>query len=195
MLSNNSVQHSSDPIPAGIHVLAYAGFSSRHSHGNLAARALLMTRSHTGTQVVPCPYTYRHNWTHCPFAHSGETARRRDPTACAHAAELCPRVRSVSPRHLSRCLCVQALDVVPLYILLACLQRRLTCCRVLCTTVNLPASLAQVNHDAPKAWWLVLLATCMSKRRSGPTHSYVNQDLTATAVSGSACTTACMYDT
>lgn len=48
-------------------------------------------------QVLPCPHGYRHSWTHCPFAHVGETARRRCPRSYSYLPEVCPNAKAKRP--------------------------------------------------------------------------------------------------
>eukprot|EP00882_Tetradesmus_deserticola_P008564 GHRQ01009032.1.p1 GENE.GHRQ01009032.1~~GHRQ01009032.1.p1 ORF type:complete len:139 (+),score=14.55 GHRQ01009032.1:106-522(+) len=51
-----------------------------------------------GYKVVPCSKRYRHDWSVCPFSHTGEMAARRDPSRylpifCYHSKQRlpCPR--------------------------------------------------------------------------------------------------------
>ncbi|PNH00861.1 Zinc finger CCCH domain-containing protein 30, partial [Tetrabaena socialis] len=44
--------------------------------------------------VLPCPHGYRHSWTHCPFSHAGETARRRCPRQFSYLPDPCPHARA-----------------------------------------------------------------------------------------------------
>lgn len=48
-------------------------------------------------KVLPCPHGYRHSWTHCPFAHVGETARRRCPRSYNYLPEVCPNAKAKRP--------------------------------------------------------------------------------------------------
>ncbi|KXZ46823.1 hypothetical protein GPECTOR_40g557 [Gonium pectorale] len=45
-------------------------------------------------KVLPCPHGYRHSWTHCPFSHAGETARRRCPRTHNYLPDACPNARA-----------------------------------------------------------------------------------------------------
>ncbi|GFR42026.1 hypothetical protein Agub_g2843 [Astrephomene gubernaculifera] len=45
-------------------------------------------------KVLPCPHGYRHSWTHCPFSHTGETARRRCPRNYHYLPDPCVNVRN-----------------------------------------------------------------------------------------------------
>lgn len=44
-------------------------------------------------KVLPCPKGYRHNWKRCPFAHEGESERRRDPRVFKYSAVVCPATK------------------------------------------------------------------------------------------------------
>lgn len=45
-------------------------------------------------QILTCPRRHSHDWTSCPYAHSGESARRRDPSV--YRPIPCPESKSVS---------------------------------------------------------------------------------------------------
>ncbi|GLI59513.1 hypothetical protein VaNZ11_001406, partial [Volvox africanus] len=45
-------------------------------------------------KILPCPHGYRHSWTHCPFSHIGETARRRCPRAHSYLPDPCINARA-----------------------------------------------------------------------------------------------------
>lgn len=44
-------------------------------------------------KVIPCGKCYPHNWKRCPFAHEGESARRRDPRTHSYSDVMCPEAR------------------------------------------------------------------------------------------------------
>ncbi|KAK8965884.1 Zinc finger CCCH domain-containing protein 54 [Platanthera guangdongensis] len=44
-------------------------------------------------KVRRCQKTRSHDWTHCPYAHRGEKARRRDPTKFPYHGIACPEFR------------------------------------------------------------------------------------------------------
>ncbi|KAF8760570.1 hypothetical protein HU200_010041 [Digitaria exilis] len=44
-------------------------------------------------KVHRCPQPSTHDWTRCPYAHTGERARRRDPRRFSYLAEPCPAFR------------------------------------------------------------------------------------------------------
>ncbi|KAI8463914.1 MAG: hypothetical protein J3K34DRAFT_526627 [Monoraphidium minutum] len=44
-------------------------------------------------KVLPCPRTTPHNWKSCPFAHSGEAARRRSPSQHSYSPVMCDSAR------------------------------------------------------------------------------------------------------
>ncbi|GMH39237.1 hypothetical protein BSKO_07135 [Bryopsis sp. KO-2023] len=44
-------------------------------------------------KVLPCCKGYRHNWKRCPFAHEGESERRRDPRIFKYTAVVCPATK------------------------------------------------------------------------------------------------------
>ncbi|GBF98430.1 hypothetical protein Rsub_10495 [Raphidocelis subcapitata] len=46
-----------------------------------------------GFKVLPCSNEEPHDWTECPFAHSGEKARRRDPRVFKYTGVACPDFR------------------------------------------------------------------------------------------------------
>ncbi|KAA8539756.1 hypothetical protein F0562_026448 [Nyssa sinensis] len=47
-----------------------------------------------GFKIKSCSIKRSHDWTLCPFAHSGERARRRDPRKFNYAAIACPEFRN-----------------------------------------------------------------------------------------------------
>jgi hypothetical protein len=54
-------------------------------------------------KVLSCPKRCNHDWTTCAFAHTGETAARRnprrsDPRLMAYAGIVCPDMKKVSLR-------------------------------------------------------------------------------------------------
>lgn len=59
-----------------------------------------MTEGTSVLQVLPCPKGYRHNWKRCPYAHEGESERRRDPRVFNYSAIVCPATKKV--RHAGR---------------------------------------------------------------------------------------------
>lgn len=57
-------------------------------------------------KILPCPRRHSHDWTSCPYAHSGESARRRDPSVyrpipCPESktGRPCPRGESCKYAH------------------------------------------------------------------------------------------------
>eukprot|EP01025_Chloroclados_australasicus_P028997 TRINITY_DN2879_c1_g3_i1.p2 TRINITY_DN2879_c1_g3~~TRINITY_DN2879_c1_g3_i1.p2 ORF type:complete len:385 (-),score=38.14 TRINITY_DN2879_c1_g3_i1:1949-3103(-) len=46
-----------------------------------------------GFKIAECTKVTPHDWTNCPFLHSGEKARRRDPRQFSYTAEPCPDYR------------------------------------------------------------------------------------------------------
>lgn len=44
-------------------------------------------------KVLPCSKRYVHDWTTCPFAHTGEKARRRDPRLYNYTGIACPDMK------------------------------------------------------------------------------------------------------
>ena len=44
-------------------------------------------------QVARCCKRYVHDWRDCPFAHSTENARRRDPRECGYLPIACPNYK------------------------------------------------------------------------------------------------------
>ncbi|KAL5227834.1 hypothetical protein ABZP36_016099 [Zizania latifolia] len=44
-------------------------------------------------KVRRCPRSRAHEWTLCPYAHPGESARRRDPRRVTYTGEPCPDFR------------------------------------------------------------------------------------------------------
>lgn len=51
-------------------------------------------------KVLPCFKKYRHDWWVCPYAHEGETAKRRDPKKFKYVGVACPDAKQgkVCPR-------------------------------------------------------------------------------------------------
>ena len=56
--------------------------------------------------MIPCSKRYRHDWSVCPFAHTGEMAARRDPARhlpifCYHSKQRlpCPRGEACEYAH------------------------------------------------------------------------------------------------
>jgi hypothetical protein len=52
-------------------------------------------------KVRRCPQPISHNWTACPYAHTGERARRRDPRRFHYAAVSCPEYRGLERAQLA----------------------------------------------------------------------------------------------
>lgn len=48
-------------------------------------------------QVLPCACRSPHSWADCPFAHPGESVRRRSLGRVAYSSDLCPHMRRAEP--------------------------------------------------------------------------------------------------
>ncbi|GMH37471.1 hypothetical protein BSKO_05344 [Bryopsis sp. KO-2023] len=48
-------------------------------------------------KVLPCFKKYRHDWWVCPYAHEGETAKRRDPKKFQYVGVACPDAKQGKP--------------------------------------------------------------------------------------------------
>ncbi|KDD73091.1 hypothetical protein H632_c2546p0, partial [Helicosporidium sp. ATCC 50920] len=46
-------------------------------------------------KVIPCTKRFVHDWTVCPFAHTGEKAARRDPRQHGYTGIACPDMKKV----------------------------------------------------------------------------------------------------
>lgn len=60
------------------------------------ALTLVPLRDSSWSQIDACPHLEEmHDWTHCPFQHPGEKARRRDPNKHRYQGVPCPDYRKV----------------------------------------------------------------------------------------------------
>ncbi|CAI8597350.1 unnamed protein product [Vicia faba] len=54
-------------------------------------------------KVKTCSRGYSHDWTHCPFVHPGENARRRDPKKYLYSCVPCPEFRKGTCHNKDAC--------------------------------------------------------------------------------------------